>query len=228
MRTGLTSATPLMRPPIIRSPMEDPLRLFPRIFTKLYSLWVGLMYPFASLGRKVSIHPTCDWRRSRVHRIKIGSSVQIRKDAVIDVAAPAAHKGEPIIVIDDNTCLGPQCHISARNCIHIEHDVLVGQSVLISDHDCGDENGRARASEQCTGSGGRVRIGQGSWIGYRAAIICTSGELVLGRNCVVGANAVITRSFPPYSVIFGNPARVIRQFDPLRNAWVLKSFYSKQ
>jgi acetyltransferase-like isoleucine patch superfamily enzyme len=51
--------------------------------------------------------------------------------------------------------------------------------------------------------------------------VCTRGELVLGRNCVVGANALVTQSFPPYSVIFGNPARVIKQFDPARNKWVL-------
>jgi acetyltransferase-like isoleucine patch superfamily enzyme len=54
--------------------------------------------------------------------------------------------------------------------------------------------------------------------GQRAAIVCTRGDLVLGRNCVVAANAVVTRSFPPYSVIFGNPARVNKQFDPVKNA----------
>jgi acetyltransferase-like isoleucine patch superfamily enzyme len=51
---------------------------------------------------------------------------------------------------------------------------------------------------------------------------------VLGRNCVVAANAVVTRSFPPYSVIFGDPARVIKQFHPVKNAWVLGSVPSAQ
>jgi len=203
------------------SPVEDPLRLFPRVLTKLYSLWVNLTYPFASLGRNLSVHHTCDWRRSQVHRIKLGNSVQIRKDAIFHVAAAAEDKGEPIIVVDDESCVGPQCQISAKNSIHIERDVLIGQSVLIMDHAYAPEDGTVATSGHT--KGGRIRIGQGSWIGYRAAIVCTSGEVVLGRNCVVGANAVITRSYPPYSVIFGNPARVIKQFDPVKNAWVLKS-----
>ena len=211
------------QPPVRRLPMEDPLQLIPRALTKLYSLWVELTYPFASLGRYVSVHPTCDWRKSRAHRIKLGNSVQIRKDAIINVVAPPEQKGEPIIVVDDNTCVGPQCQMSAKNRIHIERDVLIGNSVLIMDHDCADEDDTPAICGQGVREGGRIRIGEGSWIGFRAAIVCTSGELVLGRNCVVGANAVITRSFPPYSVILGNPARVIRQFDPVKNAWVLKS-----
>ncbi len=206
------------------SSIEDPLRLFPRILTKLYSLWVNLTYPFASLGRNLSVHYTCEWRRSQVHGIKLGNSVQIRKDAIFHVIPGAENRREPVIVVDDDTCVGPQCHMSAKNSIHIERDVLIGQSVLIMDHGFAfDDQTVPPSDRELTTEGGRIRIGQGSWIGYRAAILCDSGELVLGRNCVVGANSVVTRSFPPYSVIFGDPARVIRQFDPVKKVWALKS-----
>ena len=208
-------------PPNQLSPMEDPLRLLPRTLTKLYSLWVSLTYPFASLGRKVSVHQTCDWQRSRAYRIKLGTSVQIRKDAIIHVTAPPEQKGEPIIVVDDDTMIGPRCLVSAKNCVHIERDVIIGQSVLMMDHGYTHEDGKPPIGEQGGTEGGRIRIGQGSWIGQGAAFVCTRGELVLGRNCVVAANAVVTRSFPAYSVLFGNPAQVIKHFDPVRNAWVL-------
>jgi acetyltransferase-like isoleucine patch superfamily enzyme len=220
MTTKATGNTQVQLPDP-RSPMKDPLRLLPRALTKLYSLWASLTYPFASVGDKLSVHYNCDWRRSRAHRIKLGNSVLIMKDATIEVAAPPGHNGEPIIVVDDNAQIGYRCFVSGKNCIHIERDVIMAQSVLITDHGCGYEDGTRPIGEQGDTAGGRIRIGQGSWIGQGAAIVCTRGELVLGRNCVVGAKALVTRSFPPHSVIFGNPAQVIRHFDPRRNAWLL-------
>jgi lipopolysaccharide O-acetyltransferase len=51
-------------------------------------------------------------------------------------------------------------------------------------------------------------------------VVCNHGELVLGRNCVVGANAVVTRSFPAFSIIAGNPAKVVRTYDEHSEKWV--------
>jgi acetyltransferase-like isoleucine patch superfamily enzyme len=118
--------------------------------------------------------------------------------------------------------------VSAKNCIHIERDVIIAQSTLIVDHSYAHEDGTPPICEPGDTEGGRIRIGEGTWIGQRAAILCTRGELVLGRNCVVAANAVVTHSYPPHSVIFGNPARVIKQFDPAKNAWVLGSVRSAE
>ena len=219
--TTKTTGNTVVQPPNQPSPMEDPLRLLPRSLTKLYSIWVSLTYPFASRGRNLSIHFTCDLSRLKAHRIKLGSSVLIMKDALIEVVAPPEQNGEPIVVIDENVGIGPCCQISAKNYIHLERDTIIAQSTLISDHGCAYEDGRLPNCEQGASEGGRIRIGEGSWIGQGAAIVCTRGELVLGRHCVVAANALVSRSFPPYSVILGNPAAVIRRFDPAKNAWVI-------
>jgi acetyltransferase-like isoleucine patch superfamily enzyme len=188
--TGNTVVYPSSQP----VQFEDPLRFFPKGLTKLYSIWVSLTYPFASQGHNLSIHYTCDWLRSRAHRIKLGNSVQIRKDAIINVVASPEQKGEPIIVLGDDTCIGARCLVSAKNCIHIERDVMIAQSTLIIDHSYADEDDTSPIGEQRATTGGRIRIGEGTWIGQRAAIVCPRGELVLGRNCVVAANAVVTRS----------------------------------
>jgi serine O-acetyltransferase len=48
-------------------------------------------------------------------------------------------------------------------------------------------------------------------IGAGAVIV---GDITIGRGAVVGANAVVTRSIPPFAVVVGVPARVIRYRDP--------------
>ncbi len=113
-----------------------------------------------------------------------------------------------------------ESRFSARNYIHIESDVDYFASVLIMDHNHEYGDVTRPIKVQGLSAGGTIRIEQGCWIGHGAAIVCNQGELVLGRNSVVAANALVTRSFPPYSVLVGNPARLAKQFDPVKGIWI--------
>ena len=53
-------------------PFEDPLGLFPKALTKLYSAWVSRTYPFARIGRDVSFHFTCKVSRQRSTQDQLG------------------------------------------------------------------------------------------------------------------------------------------------------------
>ncbi len=159
----------------------DPLELLPRGLTKLYSIWVSLVYPFASKGRNLSFHFTSQLDRQRAVRISIGNSVSLRKDACL-IVATADPTGEPVIVIDDNCSIGFGAMITAKNQIRLERDVLVGQQALIMDHNHAYEDIMTSIANQGITEGGRIRIGRGSWIGRGAAIICARGELTIGRN----------------------------------------------
>ena len=200
----------------------DPLELIPKAISKAYSIWVSLIYPFASKGRKFTIHFTSQLSRRQAPRISLGHSVVMRKGAWLNVADDNC-TGEPAILIGDECCLGADSIISAKNKIHIERDVLVSQSVLIQDHNHAYEDITEPIVDQGITKGGRIRIGEGCWIGHGAAIICSRGDLTIGRNCVIGANSVVLRSIPPYSVVSGIPAMIIRRYDPVRRAWCLGS-----
>ena len=199
---------------------EDPVSIFCQAITTLFGLWVSATYPFASRGRNLSIHYTALLNRKMAPAMRLGNSVIIRKDAWLNTFDVSEDDRATKIIIGDNCLIGARDVISAKNCIQIERDVIIGTSVLIQDHNHAYENVDLPIRTQGLTPGGTIRIEQGCWIGHGAAIVCGQGELVIGRNSVVAANALVTRSFPPYSVIVGNPARLARQFDPTTRVWV--------
>ena len=61
------------------------------------------------------------------------------------------------------------------------------------------------------GIGHQLIIGNDVWIGYGATIF---GGIKIGNGAVIGARSVVTKNVPPYSIVVGNPARVIKyRFD---------------
>jgi acetyltransferase-like isoleucine patch superfamily enzyme len=198
--------------------MEDPLSYFGRVISKLYSWWVSAIYPFAAKGQRLTFHFPIRIDRREADQISLGNSVSVGKEAWLNLVGE--NKNEIKIVIEDNCNIGARDIFSAINLIHIERDVMIATSVLIQDHHHAYEDVTLPISQQGVTPGGRIRIGRGSWIGQGAAIVCNEGELVIGANCVIGSNALVTRSFPPNSVIIGNPARLARQFSPAKGGWV--------
>jgi acetyltransferase-like isoleucine patch superfamily enzyme len=201
-----------------RPPFEDPFELLPKVLNKMYSFWLSRFYPFASIGRNVSFHITSKVYRPRVSRISLGNSVSLKEYAWLNVATEDP-TGEPTIVLEDNCQISFGSIISAKNRIHLERDVLVGQVVVIMDHNHAYEDITVPVLDQGITGGGTIRIGRGTWIGRGASIICPRGELTIGRNCVVAANSMVMRSIPDYSVVAGYPATIIRQYDLEKRAW---------
>jgi acetyltransferase-like isoleucine patch superfamily enzyme len=113
----------------------------------------------------------------------------------------------PRILIGDRVQLNYDVHIGAIGTLIIGNDVLIGSRVLITDHSHGRTD---PASLQTKGllrpliSKGPTVIEDNVWIGEGACIL---DGVRVGRNSVVGANAVVTRDVPPDTVVVGVPAR---------------------
>jgi len=84
---------------------------------------------------------------------------------------------------------------------------LFGEGVSI--HDDNHVIGRGREPIASRGLVTRpVAIGRNVWVGAKAVIL---PGVHIGDNAVVGAGAVVTRDVPPYTVVAGVPARVIKE-----------------
>ena len=204
-------------------PSEDPVQRFRHFLKNLNTKWIMMTYPFANKVDKQSIHYSVQLSRREAQRIYLGNYVQLHADVWINIEADPAVKGDPALVMEDGVVIGRRGMISVKNGVHLERDVITGPGVLIMDHNHAYEDVSRSIKMQGVTEGGRIRVGQGSWIGFNASIVCSQGELVIGEHCLIAANSVITRSFPAYSVISGNPARIVRQYDPVKEAWTLGS-----
>lgn len=114
--------------------------------------------------------------------------------------------------------IGNHSIISSCNHIVIEDDVLTGPHVFIADHNhkYSDPNiPIANQGVECPSSN-EVVIGQGSWLGTNVVVV---GNVRIGKHCVIGANSVVTRDIPDYSVAVGIPAKVIKKFNFTTHKW---------
>ena len=200
--------------------MEDPVWWLTRIANKLRTVWLGKTYPFVSFGKRTWTHYSLHVTRSAARYTSIGEGVGFGRDVLLDVCA-APGTDSPILILEDGCGLQRRVVVSARNRIHIMRNAIFGPSVLMIDHGGDVEGGADSAFCGPQVGGGTIRIEEECWIGFGATIVCQQGELVIGRHSVVGANSVVTRSIPPYSVVSGDPARIVKQYDFSKGKWVL-------
>jgi acetyltransferase-like isoleucine patch superfamily enzyme len=205
---------------ILRQDMKkaDPARWLLTGANKLRALWVAHSYPFVSFGEGTWMHYSWTVARSSAPNISIGNNVGFARGARLDVASVRSMDA-PILIMEEGSSMQRRAVISARNHIHVMKDTMLGFSVLVIDHRCVEEDGGIERDSKS--GGGTIKIEEGCWIGSGAVIVCEEGELTVGRHSVVGANTVITRSIPPYSVVAGECGRIVKQYDFVRGKWVL-------
>lgn len=132
-------------------------------------------------------------------RLVLGRWIHLGVDTAL-----RCHEGT--LSLGDKSVLGRHVSVNCYLDVEIGAAALFADDIYVSDfdHNFGDltrpikDQGIAKA---------RVRIEPDVWIGTKATV---ARGVVIGEGSVVGANAVVTRDLPPYSVAVGVPARVIK------------------
>ena len=200
-------------------PHADPFSLLPKMANRLHTEWLRTTYPFRAFGRGVSIECSAEVSRAAARHIAFGDGVFIGKDVWLNIARHEESSGAKISL--GNGCrIGRRATISARNSIVLENDVLLAPSVLLMDHNHEFSDINLPIHSQGITTGGTIRVGKNCWLGYGAVIFCAAGDLTIGQNSVVGANSVVTKSVPPFCVMAGAPARIVKQYDEITRQWV--------
>jgi acetyltransferase-like isoleucine patch superfamily enzyme len=134
------------------------------------------------------------------HRVTVGRFASIR---------PSGYYGRELgagLEIGDHSNIGPYCFIGCAGPVRIGERVMMGQSVhLLAEAHRMDDPDRPMQEQGVTRSG--IVIEDDCWLGAGAKVL---DGVTIGRGSVVGAGAVVTRSFPPGSVIAGVPATLLR------------------
>lgn len=122
----------------------------------------------------------------------------------------------PAIIIGDDCWIGIRNSFAAIDRIEIGNHVLFAGHVHITDHSHGYEDIDTPVSRQALVSKGPVLIEDQCWLGFGCEVL--SG-VHIGKHSVVAARAVVTKDVPPYCVVAGNPARVVKRYSFETSKW---------
>jgi len=181
-------------------------QLLSSIMMRVYAGYIGVNCKY--MGRGTLVKPYLQMVKGLKY-VSVGDNCYIGQGVQLTVWEVEGF-AKPSISIGSNCAIGDNSHVTAIHEIRIGNNVLTGKRVLITDNAHGASepilldmapNHRPLCSK------GPVIIGDNVWIGEKASIM---PGVTIGRSAIIGANAVVTKDVPPYSVVGGNPAKVIK------------------
>lgn len=151
-------------------------------------------------------------RRTRMdvlpfNSFSLGNFSTIEDFATVNNGVGAVKIGDHSRVGIGNVIIGP---------VTIGDHVILAQNIVMSglNHNYQDPEIPIHLQGETTA---QINIEDECWIGANAVI--TAG-VTIGKHSVVAAGAVVTKEVPAYSVVAGNPARIIKQLDRTSGKWV--------
>lgn len=172
-------------------------------------LWVRIFLNrfYHQKGRGVIIR---HWVRMDVvpfNHFSIGNNSTIEDFSTINNGVGNVEIGENSLVGLGNVIIGP---------VKIGNNVILAQNIVASGLNHNYTDIEQPIHKQGV-SVAPIVIEDDCWIGANTVI--TAG-VTIGKHSVVAAGAVVTKDIPPYSVVVGNPSRVIKRYDETQKEWV--------
>ena len=177
---------------------------------------------FKYFGVNAKVRPP--FRILNPERIYIGDNVSIREEAYMHCYQDLSGNYKFIeeqykkdfniedyyydseLTIDREVNIGRNLFISCTKQVIIENNVTISERIFIGDNNHTFNHKHVPIMQQPNKKGTPIRIGQGSWIAAGAVILHGTK---LGRNTVVGANAVVQGEFPDYAVVGNEKAKLL-------------------
>lgn len=162
---------------------------------------------YISAGRNFVAEDGCEVNGKSLQGLKFGNNVTIGKFALI--RATNEYGGEPGVglVIGDDSNIGPYSYIGCSGFIEIGKNVMISPRVSIY-----AENHNFSSTQQPMKKQGVtrhfVRIEDDCWIAANSIILA---GVTIGQGSIVAAGSVVTNDVLPFSIVAGNPARLIKQ-----------------
>jgi len=158
-----------------------------------------------ALGKSVNIGDNVVINGVSKNGITIGDNVSILNNTIIECTGVLRNIGEELI-IGNNVGIAQNCFIQVRGKVTIGDNVIMGPNVSILSENHIFENPDIPISAQGESRKG-VIIKDGVWIGTRATIL---DGVKIGENSIVAAGSVVTKDIPPYSIVGGIPAKILK------------------
>ncbi len=164
---------------------------------------------FAAYGTSSIVHSPLHVEGA--DRVSIGEQTFILSHASI-VLGPSGR-----LAIGSRTYLGRDLTILALGEVTIGDDVMGSDRLVIADSGPQPDRHGVPVRDQAWAPARPVHIEDGVFLGTGAMVLA---GVTVGARTLVAAGAVVTRDVPPNCVVAGNPARVMRHYDPTQDAWV--------
>jgi acetyltransferase-like isoleucine patch superfamily enzyme len=136
----------------------------------------------------------------------LGERSIIESYATINNGVGSVKIGSDVTIGISNVIIGP---------VQIGNHVILAQNIVVSGLNHGYEDVTVPIHQQtCTTK--EIVIGDESWIGANTVIVA---GVHIGKHAVVAAGSIVTKDVPDFSIVAGNPAKLIRQYNAATKVW---------